>query len=354
MTLTTQPLVTILTPVYNGEEFLVECIESVLNQSYPNYEYIIVNNCSTDRTLEIAQSYGLKDKRIRIHTNERFLDVIGNHNAAFRLMSSASLYCKVVSADDYILPSCVSKMVALAEDHPSVGIVGCYQLSGSAVRWQGFPYPDPVISGRDLCRQLLLGDQVFLNKTGLFGFGSPTSLLYRADLVRQAAAFYPTPSPHSDTSACFEALKSSDFGFVYEILAYERIHSAAQSSTSHDINRYAPQTVSDLLTYGPLYLSGRELSHRLKNAVSAYYRFLALNYFLRARGDDFWRYHHDKMAELGYPLTRLRLLRAGVTAILREIANPGHALGGLRALFSDRESAPARKRPPKAGKAAIS
>ncbi len=52
-----QTLVSVVTPVYNGEDFLVECIESVLRQSYSNWEYIIVNNCSTDRTLEIALNY---------------------------------------------------------------------------------------------------------------------------------------------------------------------------------------------------------------------------------------------------------------------------------------------------------
>jgi len=54
------PLVSIVTPVYNGEPYLAECIESVLAQTYPNWEYIIQNNCSTDRTLEIASEYGKK------------------------------------------------------------------------------------------------------------------------------------------------------------------------------------------------------------------------------------------------------------------------------------------------------
>jgi glycosyltransferase involved in cell wall biosynthesis len=50
-----QPLVSVVTPVYNGAEYLRQCIESVLAQSYENWDYLIVNNCSKDRTLEIAQ-----------------------------------------------------------------------------------------------------------------------------------------------------------------------------------------------------------------------------------------------------------------------------------------------------------
>ena len=59
-----QPQVSVITPVYNGEEFLSECIQSVLSQTYQNWDYTIVNNRSTDRTLEIAQSYAARDPRI--------------------------------------------------------------------------------------------------------------------------------------------------------------------------------------------------------------------------------------------------------------------------------------------------
>jgi len=92
------PLVTILTPVYNGEPFLAECIESVFNQTYRKFEYIIVNNRSKDRTLEIASAYARKDPRVRVHDNEKFVGVIANHNIAFSLTSQKAKYVKVVSS----------------------------------------------------------------------------------------------------------------------------------------------------------------------------------------------------------------------------------------------------------------
>ena len=152
MSLDKQPLVSVMTPVYNGEDFLAECIESVLNQTYQNFEYIIVNNCSKDRSLQIAQEYAKKDPRIKIHDNEKFVGVIDNHNTAFNLMSPNAKYCKMVSADDYIFPDCIAKMVELAEANPSIGFVGTYQLSGDIVRWQGFMYPTIVFPGRELGR----------------------------------------------------------------------------------------------------------------------------------------------------------------------------------------------------------
>ena len=73
-----------------------------------------------------------------MHDNETFVGVIANHNIAFKLMSAEAKYCKVVSADDFLFPECVTRLVDLAEENPSVGIVGSYQLSGSQVRLAGF------------------------------------------------------------------------------------------------------------------------------------------------------------------------------------------------------------------------
>src|SRR5579862_8074133 len=93
-----QPLVSIVTPVYNGAEYLSECIESILAQTYQNWDYTIVDNRSTDRSLEIARRYAQNDSRIRVHSNQEFLSVIANHNAALRQISSNSKYCKLVFA----------------------------------------------------------------------------------------------------------------------------------------------------------------------------------------------------------------------------------------------------------------
>src|SRR5689334_10610487 len=114
----TKPHVSIVTPVYNEEEHLAECIESVLAQTYENWDYVIVDNCSTDKSLEIARTYAAKDRRIRVHTNDQFLEMIPNRSVAVRQMSPDSKYCKVVLGDDWIFPECLEKMVALGEAHP--------------------------------------------------------------------------------------------------------------------------------------------------------------------------------------------------------------------------------------------
>jgi glycosyltransferase involved in cell wall biosynthesis len=327
MSLHEEPLVSVVTPVYNMGIYLAECIESVLQQTYKNYEYIIVNNCSTDDCLEIALRYAEKDSRIKVHSNNKFVGVIENHNIAFRHISPSAKYCKVVSADDFLFPECIMRMVEVAEANASVGFVGSYQLSGSYIKWQGFKYPRVVFSGSEVCRQCFLGG----DKT--FGFGSPTSLLYRADLVRNSGHFYPNSSPHADTSACFKYLNVSNFGFVYQVLSYEKTHGETQTSKSEEINRYASANIDDLQKYGQFYLNQEDFKKQLKKRLDQYYEYLSVNVF-RFRGKDFWDYHKSKLEELGHPLTFVILLKAFVINALREFMNPEQAIRKIFGRYS--------------------
>jgi len=311
------PLVSVVTPVYNGELFLRECIESVLAQTYSCWEYIIVNNCSTDRTLAIAQEYSQRDPRIRICSNDTLLDIISNHNKAFSLISPASAYCKVVSADDWLFRECIERMVTLAQIHPTIGMVGSYQLSGGAEKWYlrtyGLPYHSTVIPGREIGRKQLLGQLDVL--------GNPTSNLYRSDLVRRSASFYPNPSAEADVSACFEILRETDFGFVHQVLSYERLHEVRMTTTSESINAYLSSKLSDLLHYGPTYLTSQELQGRARDLLKQYYHFLAIA-AVNFRDQRFWNYHRRRLKELGYPLDILKLVTAISTKIFDLVLNP--------------------------------
>jgi glycosyltransferase involved in cell wall biosynthesis len=314
------PLVSIVTPVYNGEPYLVECIESVLAQTYPNWEYIIQNNCSTDRTLEIASEYAKKDNRIRVHDSRDFVGVIANHNLAFGRIAAESKYCKVVSADDWLFPECVAKMVSLAEANPSVGVVGSYQLSGGCsdwrkwrVKWAELPYPSAVIPGRELCRIQLLG--------GPYVFGTPTSTLYRSELIKRGDSFYPNSTPEADTSACYKCLQETDFGFVHQVLSYERVHENTISRSAKELNAYLPSKFNDLLVYGSSCMSQLEVEKRRKELLEEYYRFLAVG-AVNLRGGEFWSYHKGRLREFGYPLNGLRLGKAVSLKLLDLLLNP--------------------------------
>jgi len=317
---TNLPLVTVVTPVYNGQKYLPECIESVLAQTYQNFEYVIVNNCSTDGTLDIAKAYAKQDRRITVHCNDTFVNCEENHNIAFSLIPSQSKYCKVVSADDRIAAECLEKMIALAEAHPAIAMVGSYQQSGETVRWKGLPVKTQVISGREVCRSSFL--------TSLDVSGDPTSLLYRSDLIRKNQPFFPHSLPHADTSSFYKYLQYYDFGFVHEILSIERVHDQQVSTAVHSLGAGNVATLENFLVYGPMYLNEVEFEGRKQEIFARYYRWLGGN-VLKMREKEFWEYHTVRLRELGYPIQWKKVIRATMDEILDEIKNPYVALGKL-------------------------
>ncbi len=309
-----EPLVSIATPVYNTETYLPECIESVLAQSYDNWEYIIVNNQSTDRTLEIAREYAKKDNRIRIHNNDNFLDVIANQNNAFRQISSESKYCKIVHADDWLFPECINRMVSVAEAHPSVGIVGSYRLEENWVNLDGLPYPSTVVSGKELCRLHLLGDSRY------YLFGSPTSLLYRADLVRSEKNFYAGSNVHADKEACFSVLQDHDFGYVHQVLTFTRRHNETESTFSRRFNTYIVGDLTILLKYGPVFLSNEEYEKALKEFLNKYYKMLGRS-IVKSRDKEFLKYHKKELEHLGHPVSWPKLYKSALIFLYNRLIN---------------------------------
>ena len=252
-----QPLVSIVTPVYNGEKYMQECVESVLAQTYQHWEYIIVNNCSTDRTLEIVTSYAKQNAKIKVYSNDSLVNALQNHNKALRCISSESKYCKLLHADDWLFPSCLEMMVRVNEANPSVGIVGSYGLAGDRVVSDGLPYGAEVVPGGELARLALL--------RRIQPFQSPTSLLIRSDIVRQRDPFYDEENIHADHMACYEILRSCDYGFVHQVLTYIRKHTdSITSSTASPLDMFQLTTLDLLTRYGPEFLTRDEFEERLK------------------------------------------------------------------------------------------
>jgi glycosyltransferase involved in cell wall biosynthesis len=308
-----QPLVSIVTPVYNEAGCLAECIESVLTQTYQNWDLTIIDNCSTDGSSEVARRYAAKDRRIRVHENQQFLPVISNHNVALRQISPESKYCKMVLGDDWIFPNCLEEMVALAEAHPSVGIVGAYALEGKRVAWTGLPYPSALVCGREICRRHLL--------EGLHVFGSANAVLYRADLVRSRDHFYNEANIHADTEVCFTLLKTCDFGFVHQILTFSRVRPGSLATTSAELHTYFAGMLQLLVTNAPDYLTREEINALLSRHLSEYYGFLGKSLLL-GREKRFWDYHKAELIKAGMGFSHARVVNGALITLRNALLNP--------------------------------
>ncbi|MGH8503821.1 MAG: glycosyltransferase family 2 protein [Gammaproteobacteria bacterium] len=308
------PLVSVVTPILNGEQYLSACIESVLSQTYRNLEYVIVDNCSTDRSLDIARRYAGTDARIRVHRNESCLPMLANWNHALRQMSPSSRYCKILHSDDLMFSGCIEQMVEVGETHPSVGIIGAYRIDEDHVNLDAVPYKSTFISGRELCRRRLLGQPDM--------FGSPSSLLLRADLIRGKERFYNEDNLHADTEVCFDLLRHVDFGFVHQVLTYTRRHNEAVTSSARKLNTHKASHYLHLVRYGRYFLNDEEYARQTKKVRKMYYRFLAADFLqslvdrdARTKKDAFWGYHRARLSELGESLSVPKLF-GSIIAVL--------------------------------------
>jgi glycosyltransferase involved in cell wall biosynthesis len=307
--------------VYNGEEFIADAIRSVLAQTYTNFDLTIVNNCSRDRTRAIAEQFLKQDSRVRIHDNEKFLDVVGNHNHALTLYSPDAKYVKILGADDWFFPNCLEELVKVAESYPTVGMVASWILLGSRVVNDGLPYPSPCTAGREIGRLRLLND--------VRVFGHPSTSLLRISALEGRDPFYSPLDYHGDAIAYLGLLKDHDFGFVHQVLSFSR--KGEKSRTTHYLERvgsYYFGDVNQTRLFGPFYLTPAEFKKRLKEVTHAYYRFLAYEAVHFAH-QELWDYHFKRVKAMGYEVSRTRLAWYVAALLLDMAGNPKRTIEGL-------------------------
>ncbi|MFU8862063.1 MAG: glycosyltransferase family 2 protein [Cyclonatronaceae bacterium] len=287
-----EPLVSVVTPVFNGEDYLAECIESVLGQSYTNWEYTIVNNCSTDASFEIATRYAGLDSRIRVVNNPVFLNQIQNLNNSLRQISSESKYCKMVLADDWIFPNCLSEMVKVAEMDSGIGLVSAYRLIENEVHSDGLPYDQSIFSGNNIGRNYLLYRHNH--------FGSQSSVLFRSDLVRREHSFFNEDEVHADTSVFLKIVSESKFGFVHQVLSFSRRSNLEKSTSSfaHYYDTYSLSYLDFMIKYGSRFLNPEEHTREYKKLLYRHYRKM-IGYLFRLKGVNVLSYHLSEMKNMG-------------------------------------------------------
>lgn len=331
MTEAVEPFISVVTPFYNTEPYLAECIKSVLGQSYRNFEYILVNNCSKDRSVAIAEEFARRDPRIHIVHTTSFLTQTENLNYSAAQISPDSVYCKILQADDFMFPGCLAQMVGVAHANPSVGVVGAYTLLGwkerGAIYLDGLPYPSTVTSGREICRQFLL--------EGRFLTGNPTCTLVRSDLVRSRMPFYNLVSPVEDVDVMFDLLRISDFGFVHQVLTYTRRENESIMSALRNINVTQATELIAIRKYGPIFLTPEEFEPRRRAIEHEYYLTLGEGVWSRQPA-KFWEFHRQALAWSGKDLQVLRVAAYAFLALLTLVLNPLDTLTRISRKFGIR------------------
>ena len=216
------PAVSVLTTTYNRESYVASAIESVLAQTYRDFELVIVDDCSTDRTVEIARAYERADARVRVVVNEHNLGDYRNRNRAAELAQAPLL--KYHDSDDLMYPHCLSVMVPMLLSEPRAG----FGLS-SGSRWSGGPCP-MLLTPRMAYQREFFGEGVF--------FCGPAGAIFRTEVFRQLGGFI-DEGVASDHLFWMRACKTIDVLLLPADLFWYRMHPAQQFQSARGQREYA-------------------------------------------------------------------------------------------------------------------
>lgn len=286
-----QPLVSILLPVYNGQQYLQHSIDSVFAQTYDNWQLLCVDNASTDATPEILQQAANSDSRIKVVRNPETVSVIENHNVVATLVPASSKYSKILHADDTLVsPNCLSRMVELCETNPAIGLVSAWTQQGEQVKNQIAPHNRENFSGREIGQRTL--------RREIYPFLSPSCLMIRSELIRARPQFYNITGLHADLDTWLELLKSSDFGIVQETMVMARDHpDSVTQQSAKPLNTLIAAHLEMLVKHGPDFFTQDEYEATLRQRRDHYLTFLSRAWW-SGHSAEFWQYHRTHLASL--------------------------------------------------------
>jgi glycosyltransferase involved in cell wall biosynthesis len=219
-----EPQISVLLPVYNGEAYLREAIESVLSQGYSNFELIIVDNHSTDGTAGIIAEFS-NDNRIRVIRNEKTIPRLENFVKVFSMASKESCWYKFIGDDDRLLPDCLNEMVRVAEKYKNIGLVTSYYYNGQNLVTGVLPLGVELASGSDLLHRMLIDPKA---RRTLF---SPTAVLLSPKVYHEMGGFR-TDLLHADAELFYRILNRYDLAYIHKPLMKIGYHSESGQAES--------------------------------------------------------------------------------------------------------------------------
>lgn len=214
-----EPLVSIITPLYNSEKYIEETIESLLNQTYKNWEMLIVDDCSKDNGVEIVNEYVLKDKRIKLFRNEKNEGVSFARNKALDLAQGK--YIAFLDSDDLWKKEKLEKQISFMEkNNIDLSYTGYEKINMDGSLRGEIKVPEKL-------------DYKELLKNCLIGFLTAIYLKEKFKIYK----FKKTKA--EDYIFWLEILKQVDYAYgIQESLAYYRVSNNSRSSNKLDIVRF--------------------------------------------------------------------------------------------------------------------
>lgn len=243
--------VSVCIPVYNGERFLRECLDSVLSQTRRADEIIVVDDCSKDASAAIVAEYRARDDRIRYFRNDVNLGLVGNWNRC--VQHAASTWIKFVFQDDVVEPNCLARMIAVVDD--ATDVVGCRR----EFIFDEPPSDELLAFYRN--NQALIDDvfhrgprlsaaqcqAIALDRFGENFLGEPSSVLLRRTCFERFGVFRDGLVMSCDLEYWLRVSIHSGATFVPKSLSRFRIHAGATSAENHGQRQFRMDALDKLL-----------------------------------------------------------------------------------------------------------
>lgn len=215
MTTPVFPRVTVLMPVYNAAPFLAEAIRSILFQTFTDFEFLIIDDGSTDESVAIIEA--CQDSRIRLVSNGSNLGLVASLNRGLDLARGE--YIARMDADDISLPERLERQVHFMDDHPKVGVCGC---------WVRFFPEEP----GNIWRLPERFDDIHCWQFHTVGVAHPSVMLRRRLFVELGLRYDPSYRHIEDFELWDRAMRHMQFANLPEVLVKYRV-SANQICTIH-------------------------------------------------------------------------------------------------------------------------
>lgn len=274
-----KPLISICIPTFNGEKYLSQCLNSILAQEFGDIEILIVDDHSTDRTIDIIQNYAGQDRRIRLEKNPVNLGLVQNWNRCLELAQGE--WIKFVFQDDLLEPNCLNTL--LSSSQPNSTIIYCRRnlifesgvskeikeeylklLSVVNQVFSGLTY----ISSSKYCEAVL--DFIYNPCFNLIG--EPTSVMFHRNVISRFGMFNPHIIQICDEEFWTRIAVNTGLIYVEENLANFRIHKHSTSAKNQQQRYYQLSMIDPLLrlhnmVFDPIYKPLREFANNKSPSI---------------------------------------------------------------------------------------
>lgn len=235
-------LVSVCVPTYNGARYLRECLDSIVAQSHYNIEIIIIDDCSSDNTIEIIQEYIDGDDRVKFYQNKKNKGLVGNWQECVK--KSNGSWIKFLFQDDILLPNCIEVMLACASASNcpfSVCRRNFMLESNIEPRIRKF-FENDVIKFEQLVPENRFIDAgefsgLVAGKISENFIGEPTTYLFKKEVIKKYGDFNADLGQMVDYEFAVRIALNVGVVFIPEVLAYFRIHSGAESNKNRGDSR---------------------------------------------------------------------------------------------------------------------